>query len=206
MSKKIVIADDHAFTVSGMVNLLDGIAGLEVVGVASNGIEAIAQIKKHQPDCAVIDLHMPGANGLETLIESQRWSPKTHYAIVTGDNSPTLFQELMDHGVDGIFLKNAPPEETCLAIEQIAHGKKVVSKEIQKNALQKERLTARETEILHAISRGHSNNEIADILGISPKTVDSHRTSLMRKMDVHSTATLLVRAMRDGLIDVSNNT
>lgn len=205
MPTTVVIADDHAFTVAGISSALDKLAGFEVVGTASNGIEAIMLIKKHRPDCAVLDLTMPGANGLEVFIEARRWSPRTRVAIVTGNPSPAIFAQLTEAGVDGIFLKNASPEDICAGMRDIAQGKKVIQSEIAR-AIKVVRdtagLTNREIEVLHGIARGLSNPQIADSLGVSPKTVDSHRTTLMRKMGVHSTATLLVRALRDGLIDI----
>jgi DNA-binding NarL/FixJ family response regulator len=205
MPTTVVIADDHAFTVAGISSALTEMAGFNVVGVAHNGIEAIMLIKKHCPDCAVLDLTMPGANGLEVFIEARRWSPRTRTAIITGNPSPAIFAQLVEAGVDGIFLKNSAPEDICAGIRDMTRGKRVVAPEIM-TAIKASRgtagLTAREIEVLHGIARGLSNLQIADALGVSPKTVDSHRTTLMRKMGVHSTATLLVRALRDGLIDI----
>ena len=203
MPTTVVIADDHAFTADGIAAALTEMAGFEVVGVAHNGIEAIMLIKKHRPDCAVLDLTMPGANGLEVFIEARRWSPQTRIAIVTGNPSPAMFAQLVESGIDGIFLKNAAPETICAGIRDMARGKRVIAAEVRTAiGAGKTGLTAREIEVLHGIARGLSNAQIAEALGISPKTIDSHRTTLMRKMGVHSTATLLVRALKDGLIDI----
>lgn len=179
--------------------------GFEIVAVAENGIEAIAAIKKWRPDCAVLDLTMPGASGLEVLIEARRWSPQTRVIILTGNPSPAIFDQLVNAGAEGIFLKNAPIEELCDGLREIAAGRRIIAAQagaILAEAPASHELSGREIEVLHCIARGLSNTGIAEHLGVSPKTVDSHRTSLMRKLDVHSTATLLVRAMRDGLIDV----
>ena len=205
MPMTVVIADDHAFTVAGISAALTEMAEFDVVGVAHNGIEAIMLIKKHRPTCAVLDLTMPGANGLEVFIEAKRWSPGTRTAIVTGNPSPAIFAQLVEAGVDGIFLKNSSPEDICAGIRDVARGRKMITSEIvrvAKAARGTAGLTAREIEVLHGIARGLSNKHIADALGLSSKTVDSHRTTLLRKMGVHSTATLLVRALRDGLIDI----
>ena len=205
MPTTVVVADDHAFTVAGISAALTEMVGFDVVGTARNGIEAIMLIKKHRPDCAVVDLSMPGANGLEVFIEARRWSPQTRIAIVTGNPAPTIFVQLVEAGVDGVFLKSSPPEEICAGILEMARGKRVIAPEIAaavKAAKVPVGLTAREIEVLHGIARGLSNGQIADALGVSPKTVDSHRTTLMRKMGVHSTATLLVRALRAGVIDI----
>ena len=200
-----VIADDHAFIVAGISAALAETFGFDIVGTARDGIEAIVLIKKHRPDCAILDLSMPGANGLEVFVEARRWSPQTRVAIVTGNPSAAMFAQLVGAGVDGIFLKSAPAEEICAGLGAVARGVRVIPPEIGAvghPGRGKAELTAREIEVLHGIARGMSNAQVAELLGVSPKTVDSHRTTLMRKMDVHSTATLLVRAIRDGLIDV----
>ncbi len=200
-----VVADDHAFVVAGISATLAETVGFDIVGTARDGIEAIVLIKKHRPDIAILDLSMPGANGLEVFVEARRWSPQTRVAIVTGNPSAAMFAQLVGAGVDGIFLKSAPAEEICAGLSAVARGIRVIPPEICAGghpAHGKAELTAREIEVLHGIARGMSNVQVAESLGVSPKTVDSHRTTLMRKMDVHSTATLLVRAIRDGLIDV----
>ncbi|MEM7290916.1 MAG: response regulator transcription factor, partial [Pseudomonadota bacterium] len=200
----IFIADDHTLTVNGTQSAIETLLGFDVVGTATNGIEAISQIKRLAPDCAILDLVRPGASGLEVLIEARRWSPDTKFAVVTGSASPKLLQQVIDAGASGVFLKSSSVEELCVGLRDIASGKSVVgndAKELMKQSHNDENLSKRELEVLQSVARGLSNNGIAQRLGISPKTVDNHRTNLMRKLAVHSTATLLVRAMRDGLID-----
>ncbi len=201
----IVLVDDHNFTLEGMKTALNQVNGFEVIGEATNGIEAISLIKRLQPDCALLDLSIPGANGLETFLEAKRWSPNTRFAIITGNPSAAIFNQLIEAGIQGIFLKNAPTSEICDGIIKITSGAIVISSGAQKlldESRSSKELTAREIEVLQCIARGQSNNQIAQHLGVSPKTVDSHRTSLMKKVGVHSTAALLVKAMKDGLIDV----
>lgn len=205
MPKSVVIADDHAVTVAGMRAAIEAMPDVDVVGTAKNGIEAIALVKKFRPDAALIDFSMPGANGLEVFVEARRWSPQTRFAVITGIEAPNRFRDLIDAGISGIFLKNMPPADICAGVRRVLAGETVVSADAEATIgeiRQCESLTAREFEVLQAIARGHSNGQIAERLCVSPKTVDSHRTSLMRKMGVHSTATLLVTAMRNGLIDV----
>ncbi|MCA8929674.1 MAG: response regulator transcription factor [Alphaproteobacteria bacterium] len=207
MPKSIVIVDDHAFFAAGIARALSAEPDLRVVGTAANGIEAIALIKRLQPDCVVLDLAMAGANGVETFHEARRWSPSTRFAILTANASAPVLRDLIAAGVAGVFLKTGAPEALCDGIRRIAvQGVHIVSPEaraILDAHRAAETLTGREIEVLHAIARGLSNTLIAQRLGVSAKTVDSHRTNLMRKMGVHSTATLLVRAMRDGLLDAS---
>ncbi|WP_127598835.1 response regulator transcription factor [Nitratireductor alexandrii] len=200
----VIIADDHALTVGGTRSAIGALSEFEVVGTAGNGIEAISQIKRLSPDCAVLDLVMPGASGLEVLLEARRWSPKTKIAVVTGSPSAKTLRRLIGAGADGLFLKSGSVEELCQGLRDIVAGRTVVGAGVRRyieEGAANDSLTHRETEVLQCIARGLSNNGIAEHLGISAKTVDNHRTNLMRKLEVHSTATLLVRAMRDGLIE-----
>lgn len=199
MAHTVVIADDHPLTVTGTRAAIATVLEFEIVGTAANGIEAIAVIKKFKPDCAVIDLSMPGANGIEVAIESRRWSPLTRIAIVTGIPSVSLRRQALEVGVDAVFAKSLPVEELCRGLLAVAAGRKIHASDAETTL---PGLSPREVETLHAIARGLSNAQIGERLGVSAKTVDSHRTSLMRKFGVHSTATLLVKAMRDGLIDI----
>ena len=203
MPKTIVVADDHAITAHGMAAALDARADCKVVAIANNGIEAIALIRQHAPDCAVLDLEMPGANGLEVLLECKRWVPDVRVVVITGSALSAKFLQLKQAGAWGIFSKTEPPDVICQGVYDVACGQEAFGEGIEKylNTVQEsEKLTARELEVLIGLSRGLSNQGIAERLGVSPKTVDSHRTTLMRKMGVRSTASLMVRAIRGGLI------
>lgn len=127
---------------------------------------------------------MPGANGLEVFFEAKRWSSKTRFAIITGISAASLFRQLYDANVDGLFVKNSAPEIICAGIKLIVDGERVISDEAQAIIDEQhttEQLTRRELEVLQCLARGSNNKEIALTLGISPKTVDSHRTSLLQK-------------------------
>lgn len=207
MTARIVIADDHPLSLNGLATALSDMPGLEVAGCAENGIKAIALIKTLAPDCAVLDLTMPGASGLEVVLEARRWSPDTQFVVVTGVNTPAALRELVRANVQGIFLKTSDANEICNGIARVVGGEQVFSDEVQRAldaAEQADGLTAREIQVLQAIARGLTNQAASDALGVSPKTIDTHRTNLMRKLGVRSTASLIVRAMRDGLIDVAD--
>lgn len=207
MTIRVVLADDHPLSLAGLEQMLSPHEGIEIVGRASDGIHAIALIKRLAPDCAVLDLSMPGATGLEVIIEARRWSADTRFIVITGTATPNVLQEIQRADVQGIFLKNAPLDTICSGIIDVAGGKTVVSAQAQKildSANQDLNLTSRELQVLQAIARGMTNATASDALGISVKTIDTHRTNLMRKLGVRSTASLLVRAMRDGLIDLSD--
>jgi DNA-binding NarL/FixJ family response regulator len=206
MSIRVVIADDHPLSLAGLAAALES-DGLRVVGRASNGIAAIAQIKAQQPECAVLDLSMPGASGLDVLIEARRWSPGTRIVVLTGLSAAETLREVADAGAEAIFLKSAPVEAITDAVRRVARGETLhgeAVRHILDRSDDAQKLTARERQVLTAIARGLTNQGASEVLGISAKTVDTHRTNLMRKLGVNSTATLLVRAMRDGLIDLSD--
>jgi len=201
----IIIADDHPFTVEGMEAAIENVPNLTVVGKALNGIDAISLIKRAQPDCALLDLSMPGANGLEVFTEAKQWSPRTLFVIITGISAASLFQNLYEAGIDGMFVKNTSPEDITAGIVKVCQGERVICEEAMsaiEMAQENEKLSKREHEVLLALSRGLSNKEIAVYLGVSPKTIDSHRTNLLRKMKVNTTAALLVTAIKNGVLDV----
>ncbi|WP_420861602.1 response regulator [Algirhabdus cladophorae] len=200
----VIIADDHAFTVQGMVQAIKDLEQFDVVATCANGMEAIVAAKTHRPDLALLDLSMPDLTGLEAFLEIQRWSPDTRVVVITGNPVSGLITQLIEAGIHGLFVKSAPPQEIFDGIQRVADGENVYAQDFDTlvTDTSEEALSAREIEVLGAIAKGLSNPKIADRLGISPKTVESHRGSLMRKLGVHSTASLLIQAVKKGLIDV----
>lgn len=204
MPVSLIIADDHAFTLQGMQRTLDQRPEFRLLASAGTGIDAIALARRHTPDLAVIDFAMPDASGLDVFIEISRWSPATRTVIVTGSESLAALQSLVSAGVHGIFLKTQPPLSICDGLLKVARGETVMGQPVL-DILESDTgpsISERERQVLIGISRGLSNPGIARELSISPKTVESHRASLMRKLEVHSTAELIVRAMRDGLFEI----
>lgn len=184
--------------------MLSARSGLDVVATVSDGIEAIARVKLLTPDLAIIDDAMPGATGLEVVGEARRWSPGTRFVILTGRASPARLSEMLVFGVSGILLKSMAPDTICDAIEAVAQGREVIAPEIARqidNYDIAQSLTPRERQVLEGIARGLSNSAIGAHLGVSAKTIDSHRTRLMRKLGAHSIAQLLLLAVRHGLIE-----
>lgn len=177
---------------------------VEIVGTSTNGIDAIVEIRKNKPDCAILDYNMPGANGLEVFLEAKRWSPATRFILLTGTASAGTVRTLVDAGIHGVSLKDDSEVEILELVRQVCAGRSVIGASVQrllKAAADNVTLTDREHAILQVLARGHTNASAAESLGISPKTVDSHRTSLMRKFAVNSTASLLLAAVRAGLLD-----
>jgi DNA-binding NarL/FixJ family response regulator len=204
VTKRVLIADDHAFVSWGLSKALSALEDVEVIKSVANGIEAIVEIRKTRPDCAILDYNMPGANGLEVFLESKRWSPETRFVLLTGSATPQTVNALVDAGIHGVALKDGTETEIVEIVRQVCAGKNAIgasARFLMKASVKSVAVTDRELAVLQAIARGHTNASAAESLGISPKTVDSHRTSLMRKFAVNSTASLLLAAVRAGLLD-----
>lgn len=204
MRTRILIADDHAFVSWGLAKALTALDDIEIIGTVANGIDAIVEIRKSKPDCAILDYNMPGANGLEVFLESKRWSPETRFVVLTGSATPQTVNALIDAGVHGVCLKDGTETEIVDLVRQVCSGRNAIGASAR--LLVKENagavaVTDRELAVLQAIARGHTNASAAESLGISAKTVDTHRTNLMRKFAVNSTASLLLAAVRAGLLD-----
>lgn len=203
-ARSVVIADDHALTRAGIRGMLTEAGGFEVVAEVEDGLQAVSAIKRLQPALAVLDIRMPHTNGAEVFLEGRRWSPSTRFVVLTGLNAVAMFQELVAAGIDGLFLKTGAVDRLRDSVDRIMKGQRVIAPEVRElldKAGLDAALTPRELQVLQSLSRGETNSDIARRLGISPKTVDSHRTRLMAKLDVHSTGALVARAMRDGLLD-----
>lgn len=204
MRKTVLIADDHRFVSWGLASALAALEDVDIVASATNGIEAIVEIRKTTPDCAILDYNMPGANGLEVFLEARRWSPQTRFIVLTGSTTPETVDTLVRNGIHGVSLKDASETEIVDMVRRVLAGAAVIGASAARlvaNPAGTIVLTERELAVLQAIARGHTNASAAESLGISPKTIDSHRTSIMRKFSVSSTASLLIAAVRAGLVD-----
>ena len=203
-----VIADDHAILRHAVRAVLGQVGGFRIVAEAGDGLEAIAMVRRHRPALLTLDLAMPYAQGIGVFHEARRWSPDTRVVVFTGLTSRHLLGELVREGVDGLFMKNGDPQLLADALPLVMGGARVIAPEV--SALVEDApaqgLTAREAQVLRLIAMGHANKAIAEHLGVSFKTVDHHRTNLMRKLGVHSTAELLGYALREGYLDHSRET
>lgn len=204
MKKRLLIADDHAFVSWGIAKALSARDEVEIVGTVANGINAIVEIRKTKPDCVILDYNMPGANGLEVFLECKRWAPETRFVLLTGTATPATVRKLIEAGIHGVCLKDDSESEIVEVVRKVCAGRTVIGASAQRllaGSGESVTVTERELAVLQALARGHTNASAAAVLGISPKTVDSHRTSLMRKFAVNSTASLLLAAVRSGLLD-----
>jgi len=202
MPCRVLIADDHAIVRSALRQLLEGIAGAEVVGEAEDGLGAIALAKKLKPDLVLLDVAMPHGGGFTVLGEIGRWSPATRVAVVTGVTARGTLAELQRCGAVGVLLKTSSPAELDRGLRRLVAGGSYVSIELRDadRGSPIGALTMREQQVLSLVAQGRSNTEIATVLAISAKTVDNHRTNLMRKLNVHSAVELAALAVREELI------
>ncbi|MEO1423230.1 MAG: response regulator transcription factor [Pseudomonadota bacterium] len=203
----VILADDHQIVRLGLRSQLEADGEFRVIAEAENGLDAIVAVKAGRPDLLILDVQMPLAGGVEVLVEVRRWSPDTRIAVLTGVSSPGLVGNLVQAGVDGLFSKKSDMTALFEALPLIMQGGRVIGKDIQQILDEAEAetgdLTHRERQTLNMILAGKANKEIAASFGISIKTVEKHRTSLMQKLGVNSIAQLLAVALRDGLIDPS---
>ena len=190
----------------GIRQILEEVTGISIVGEAEDGLRAISLVRQLQPTLLTLDIAMPLAQGIEIYGEVRRWSPDTKVIVFTGMTSVGLLSDLITSGVDGLFMKRSDPEQMRDAIPVILNGGKVIAPDVLELLEQTEVpnvLTTRERQIVSLIASGATNREIAERLGVSHKTIDNHRTNIMRKLDVHSVAELLSYALREGLLDAS---
>ncbi|MGB3408108.1 MAG: response regulator transcription factor [Jannaschia sp.] len=197
-----VLADDHELSSAGLQLALAAHGAFECVGRAVSGPEAMDMILRLEPDLAVLDYSMPGANGLEVFHRVRPRLPATKVAILTGNPAPTVRNTLRDAGVSGVFLKSGPIDALIAGLHAVALGSVDHFPDCagSEDALG---LSAREFEVLCKTAQGLTVRAIAEALSISPKTVETHKTSLMRKMGVSTTAELIVSAIKADLVDLS---
>lgn len=214
----VLLADDHTIVREGFRKMLELEADLKVVGEAQNGRQAIALVKKLQPDVVVMDIAMPLLNGLEATRQVLKLFPTTRVLMLSAHSDDAYVKNAADSGALGFLLKQTSAHEVCRAIREIQQGKTFFSAAISKRRdhLQpstRDRsgvvhkkivdLTSREMEVLQLIAEGKANKETAAELGIGIKTVEKHREHLMQKLDIHDTAGLTRYAISAGIIESS---
>lgn len=204
----VVVADDHGFLRQALRSVLENCGSFQIVAEASDGLEAIALLRRHRPSLLTLDLAMPHAQGLTVFLEARRWSPETRTVVLTGMTSRTVLADLIKEGVNGLFMKNGDPELMEVALPKIMAGEQVISPDVLAliEGLEDIALTSRERQVLTLIAMGHTSKAISEQLGVSYKTVDHHRTNLMRKLNLRSAAELLSYALREGYFDHARET
>ena len=212
-SIRVLLADDHKLVRAGIRSLLERLPGVEVVGEASNGREALELARLKSPSLVLMDIAMPVLGGIETLSRITKNFPRTRVIILSAYGTEDYVSRAFHAGAAGYMLKYAATFELEMAIRLVAQGKTylspAISRIIIKTYLERnegelgplERLTDRQREILHLIAEGKNTKEIASSLEISVKTVESHRLQLMARLDIHDVAGLVRYAIRNGLVE-----
>lgn len=209
---RIVVADDHAVVRAGICALLNGLSGIEVVGQATNGREALALVKQHRPQILLTDISMPEMNGLEATTRVVKEDPGVRVIVVSMHTSEEYVWQALQAGATGYLMKDTDSTELETAIKSVLSGETYLTPAVSRQALDNymqvmgndatisKVLTPRQREILQLIAEGNALKEIARILHISVKTVETHRTLLMERLDIHDTPGLVRYAMRMGII------
>jgi len=203
---KVLLVDDHALVRRGFRRMLEDEPTFEVVGEASDGLEAVESAERLGPDVIVMDCALPQINGIEASRRILAKRPETAILMLSMHSEDTLVRQALDAGAKGYVLKNAMDLDLVSAIKNVAEGKTVLDPQITRGGtLKGERdtgLTPRELEILQYIVAGKSNKEIATELSLSVNTVSVHRANIMDALGIHKTAELVVYAIRNGLVNL----
>ncbi len=205
---RVAIADDHPLVLNGLQAMIDSHPDLQMAARAENGSKLIEEMHQHDVDVVLLDIDMPEMNGIETTAEIQKLFPKVRILILTIHDEKSFIQQLIQLGAHGYLLKNSSEEELLHAIRNVHEGRNPFSGKVTMKLIEPEMppndelkfLTEREVEVLSRIAAGKSNKEIGGELFISHRTVDTHRTNLMKKLDVHNIAGLIRIAYRNNLI------
>jgi DNA-binding NarL/FixJ family response regulator len=200
----VLLADDHALVRRGFRRMLEDDEAITVVGEAANGEEAIALTQSLRPAVVVMDVAMPGTNGLTATKKISAAHPGVAVLMLSMHSEETLVRQALDNGARGYILKNALDLDLASAVKRVAAGETVLDPSVNRpSALKGERtqaLTPRELEVLQLICSGMSNREIAERLGLSINTVAVHRANIMSALGLHKTAELVVYAITNGLV------
>ena len=213
-----MIVEDHTLLRSGLKALLAQDPDLEVVGEADNGRDAFRGASALRPDLVLMDISMPGMNGIEAIAEIRKRVPETRVIVLTVHKTDEYIHEALRAGANGYVLKDATHDELRAAIRAVLAGKTFLSPDVSGRVISTslgggrpglgsrpaDTLTQRERQVLKLVAEGRNNRHIAEYLSLSVKTVEKHRANLMKKLDIHSVATLTAFAIENGLLSSSD--
>lgn len=212
---RVLLADDHTILRDGIRALLDDQADIEVIGEAEDGLSTVKMVAKLKPDVVIMDIAMPMLNGLEATRQIQRDYPQVKVLILTMHENEEYIRQVLAAGALGYVLKDAAAHDLLGAIRAVHRGEAVLSPAITRLVIEdylrwgdirpagtSNGLTPREREILQLIAEGYTNKEIAEILSLSVKTIQSHRSNLMSKLDLHDRGELIKYAIQKKIIDI----
>jgi NarL family two-component system response regulator LiaR len=208
---RVYLADDHELVRRGLVALLSTEEGLVIVGIGADGFDAVKQVKELQPDVILLDLQMPRKSGLEAIIEIKKNDPEARILVLTSFSDDDMVYDAIQAGALGYLLKDSSPGELLMAINNVYGGESFLSPEIAMKVIQdmnkplanrpptQEPLTPRETEVLRMVSRGLTNNEIAEQLVVSERTVRTHISNILGKLHLANRTQAALYALRQGI-------
>jgi DNA-binding NarL/FixJ family response regulator len=211
---RILIADDHTLVRQGLRKILESQTGWTVVGEAGDGRDAVQQTMDLQPDVVVMDIAMPRLNGVEALQQIERRNPTTRVLVLSMYSDEAYVTRAVRAGAAGYLLKDSADADLIQAVGALSEGKSFFSPAVARVLLDEyvrqlaergiadrfDTLSEREREVFQLIAEGHSNKEVATMLHISPTTVETHRAHIMEKLDLHSTADIVLCAVRKGIV------
>jgi DNA-binding NarL/FixJ family response regulator len=213
MSVTIILADDHQMMRQGLRMVLEAQEHFQVVAEAGNGLDTLTLVERLHPDVLIVDVMMPGLNGLEVTRQVRQRASRTRVIVLSMYSNEAYVLEALRHGASGYVLKEAPADELVHAVHEVVAGRRYLSPPLSERAieayLQKaqdtvlnpyETLTTREREVLQLAAEGRTNGDIAAALYISPRTVETHRANVMRKLGLQHQADLIRYALQRGLL------
>lgn len=214
MSIRVLLADDHAVVRKGLHYVLERDPSIDVAGEASDGREAVRLAEELSPDVIVMDVAMPGLNGIEATAQILKKNPAVRVIMLSMYSDESYLVRALSTGAKGYLLKDSAETDLLAAVQTVARGKPFFSPAIAETLLEDyvrklrdenlqdsyDLLTDREKEILQLIAEGKSNKEVAAVLNLSPYTVETHRTHIMQKLNLHNTAEIVLYAVRKKII------
>jgi DNA-binding NarL/FixJ family response regulator len=217
MSFRILVADDHEVVRRGLCALLQSRPEWEVCGEAADGREAVEKAQKLRPDAIIIDIGMPTLNGLEATRQILKTNPSVRVLVLTLHDSDQVIREVLDAGARGFLLKSDAARDLVSAVEALRRDNTYFTSRVAEMVLEgylkpeskafslprlRTRLTPREREVVQLIAEGKSTKEVAVALGLSVKTAETHRSNIMRKLELHSVSDLVLYAVRNNIVNV----
>jgi DNA-binding NarL/FixJ family response regulator len=215
MSKiRVLIADDHELIRQGVRSILHSERDAQVVGEAVTGLQAVEQTQKLKPDVVVMDLAMPELDGIEATRQIRAANPSTQVIVLTMHDSEIMVRRVLNAGAGGYVLKSELANKLKTALRVVYRGRRYLSRQMSERLMDRyleqarsaeespSSLTSRELEVAQLLSVGKSSKEIGDVLNITVRTVETHRSNIMRKLNVHSVTELLHRAFADKLFEI----
>jgi DNA-binding NarL/FixJ family response regulator len=213
---RVLLADDHHLVRAGIRALLESLPDVEIVAEAGDGQEALAALVRTKPDIALVDISMPGLNGLELAQRASREIPETRLVILSVHGDASHVAQALRAGAKGYLVKDAAADELPILVRSVMRGETYLSPSISRHVVegflgrastppgesseQPELLTSRQREILQLVAEGRSTKDIANLLDLSVKTVETHRAQIMERLDIHDLAGLVRYAVRAGLV------